>query len=102
MEDDLNTNIEKLEKDKKRLEMLVKSDEVKHELETQLSNLKEESDAKMLNVHEAKVKIQEFKTRLAHFQRYLKELQALTDKHGRIQLIQQGKGQNMLLGLGMK
>ena len=71
--------------------MLVKSDEVKHELETKLSNLKEESDAKMLKVHECKVKIQEFKTRLAHFQRYLKELQSLTEKHGRIQLASQGK-----------
>ena len=90
MEDELKANIEKFEKEKKRLEMLVKSDEVKQELETQLASLKEESDAKMLKVHEWKIKIQEYKTRLVHFQRYHKELQVLTEKNEQIQKARQG------------
>lgn len=89
MEEELKTNIEKFEKEKKRLEMLVKSDEVKQELETQLTSLKEESDGKMLKVHEWKIKIQEYKTRLVHFQRYHKELHVVTEKNDQIQKARQ-------------
>ena len=87
----LKDNIEKCENEKKRLELLVKSDETKHELETQITKLKEESDAKVQKVHECKVKQQEYKQRLAQFQKYLKELQHLTVKHETIQKTRQGK-----------
>ncbi len=50
MEECLNSKIQDLEKDKERLERLVKSDEMKQGLETQLSNLREENDGKMLKV----------------------------------------------------
>ena len=50
MEECLNSKIKDLEKDKERLDRLVKSDEMKQGLETELSNLREESDAKMLKV----------------------------------------------------
>jgi len=89
LEDVLKDNIEKCENEKKRLELLVKSDETKHELETQITKLKEESDAKVQKVHECKVKQQEYKQRLAQFQKYLKELQHLTVKHETIQKTRQ-------------
>ena len=78
------------EKEKKRLEMLVKSDEMKQELEKEISKLKEEKDSKMLNVHEIKVKIQDYKNRLIYFQKNLKELLVVEEKHKLIQKIQQG------------
>merc|ERR1712088_56037 len=89
VEDVLKDNIEKCENEKKRLELLVKSDETKHELETQITKLKEESDAKVQKVHDCKVKQQEYKQRLVQFQKYLKELQHLTVKHETIQKTRQ-------------
>ena len=50
MEECLNSKSQDRQKAKGRLERLVKSDEMKHGLETQLSSLREESDAKMLKV----------------------------------------------------
>ena len=70
--------------------MLVKSDELKQELEKEISRLKEEKDAKMLSVHDFKVKIQDYKNRLMHFQKNYKELQTLAEKHAHIQKTQQG------------
>lgn len=89
MEECLNSKIQDLEKDKERLERLVKSDEMKQGLETQLSNLREESDGKMLKVHEIRVKVQESKTRLADFQRFLKQLQSNAEKHAKNKTLEQ-------------
>ena len=86
----MNENNEKFEKEKKRLQMLVKSDEMKQELETQLAGLGEESDSKQLKAHECKVKIQELKTRLVHFQKHSRELQVLTEKHEHIKKAREG------------
>ena len=87
----MNSKIQDLEKDKERLERLVKSDEMKQGLETQLSNLREESDGKMLKVHEIRVKVQESKTRLADFQRFLKQLQSNAEKHAKNKTLEQGQ-----------
>lgn len=89
IKEELEKNVEKCEKEKKRLEMLVKSDELKQELEKEISRLKEEKDAKMLSVHDFKVKIQDYKNRLMHFQKNYKELQTLAEKHAHIQKTQQ-------------
>ena len=86
----MNENNEKSEKEKKRLQMLVKSDEMKQELETKLTGLGEESDSKQLKAHECKVKIQELKTRLVHFQRHSRELQTLAEKHEHIKKAREG------------
>ena len=83
--------MEESEKKRKRLEMLVKSDELKQELEKEISRLREEKDSKMLNVHEIKVKIQDVKNRLIHFQKNLKELLIIEEKHQHIQKTQQGR-----------
>ena len=90
IKEELDQNVKDCEKERKRLEMLVKSDEMKQELEKEISRLKEEKDSKMLNVHDLKVKIQDYKNRLIHFQKNLKELLVVEEKHRHIQKTQQG------------
>ena len=85
IKEELDQNVKDCEKERKRLEMLVKSDEMKQELEKEISRLKEEKDSKMLNVHDLKVKIQDYKNRLIHFQKNLKELLVVEEKHRHIQ-----------------
>ena len=86
----MNENNEKFGKEKIRLQMLVKSDEMKQDLENQLVSLGEKSDSTQLKAHECKVKIQELKTRLVHFQRHSRELQAIKEKHVNIKKAQEG------------
>lgn len=70
--------------------MLVKSDELKQDLEKEISRLKEEKDSKMLQMHDFKAKIQDYKNRHLHFNKTFKELQILAEKHADIQTTQQG------------
>jgi len=89
IKDELEQDVQKFEKEKERLEMLVKSDELKQELEKEISRLKEEKNLRISSVHELKVKMQDAKSRLVHFQKNLKELAAIEEKHKHIQKIQQ-------------
>jgi len=89
IKEELEQNVKDYEKEKKRLEMLVQSDELKQELEKEISRLKEEKEIKMLNVHEIKVKITDYKNRLLYFQKNLKELLVVEEKHKHIQKTQQ-------------
>jgi len=89
VKEELEQDVQKCQKEKERLEMLVKSDELKQELEKEISRLKEEKNSRISSVHELKVKMQDAKSRLVHFQKNLKELAAIEEKHQHIQKIQQ-------------
>merc|ERR1712223_61830 len=80
MEKNLNSDIENFIKEKHRLEMLVKSDETRNELEVELENLKELSNEKMVQAHEVKMKIQEQKEQLLNFQKFLQQAKDMTEK----------------------